>query len=139
MLEGSLGSAAAGKHGRTRLLPCVQGEAALNMRGELDCVLGWPPCGLQQSNSIHSGAPLPALQVKLMGVMVIEAKSNIMGIQGIQIDLFANKGIGELPAPQEQQQQAEQQQAEQQQAEQQQPQQQAEQQQQPEKRRRGSR
>lgn len=103
-------SAAAVRHGQKRLLPCVQGEAALSMGGALDCVLGWPPCGLQQSNSIHSGAPLPALQVKLMGVMVIEAKSNIMGIQGIQIDLFANKGIGELPAQAEQQPQMEQQQ-----------------------------
>lgn len=66
-----------------------------------------------------------------MGVMVIEAKSNIMGIQGIQIDLFANKGIGELPVRQEQQQQQQQAQPQEQQPEQQ--------QQQPGQRRKGRR
>ncbi len=82
-----------------------------------------------------------------MGVMVIEAKSNMWGLLGVQLDLFANKGIGELPAPEEQQpqpeqqvQQAEQQaQPENQQPEQQQAQQQQQQAQQPERRRRGRR
>ena len=39
------------------------------------------------------------LQVKLVGVMVIEAKSNMGGMLGIQLDLFANKGLGEAPLP----------------------------------------
>jgi len=82
-----------------------------------------------------------------VGVMVIEAKSNMWGLPGVPLDLVANQGIGELPAPEEQQpqpeqqvQQAEQQaQPENQQPEQQQAQQQQQQAQQPERRRRGRR
>ncbi|KAI7846460.1 hypothetical protein COHA_000070 [Chlorella ohadii] len=104
-------------------------------------------CRIRVTVLNETASPDGEHKVKLVGVMVIEAKSNMWGLLGVQLDLFANKGIGELPAPEEQQpqpeqqvQQAEQQaQPENQQPEQQQAQQQQQQAQQPERRRRGRR
>lgn len=56
-------------------------------------------CRIRVTVLNETSSPDGEHKVKLVGVMVIEAKSNMGGMLGIQLDLFANKGLGEAPVP----------------------------------------
>ncbi|PRW51157.1 hypothetical protein C2E21_5422 [Chlorella sorokiniana] len=60
-----------------------------------------PNCRIRVTVLNETSSPDGEHKVKLVGVMVIEASSNLNGLLGIQLDLFANKGMGELKPPEQ--------------------------------------
>jgi outer membrane biosynthesis protein TonB len=60
-----------------------------------------PNCQIRVTVLNETSSPDGEHKVKLVGVMVIEASSNLNGLLGIQLDLFANKGMGELKPPEQ--------------------------------------